>query len=115
MMIDNMDNMVMILMIMMMMIHGYDFLLFSPSLIIHDFFKNVHYSICIFAFCFYQELQEDIEESKPTLRKAIDYANDLLADEEINEDEKDDIKKYVEHLTTQLRGIRDEAALEEKK
>ncbi|XP_020912247.1 dystrophin isoform X2 [Exaiptasia diaphana] len=62
-----------------------------------------------------KELQEDVEDSKPTLRKAIDCANDVLARDDVTDEEKDDVKNYVEQLTTQLRKIRDDAANEERK
>lgn len=63
----------------------------------------------------YKELQEDIEDSKPALRKAIDSANVILARDDVTDDEKDDVKNYVEQLTIQLRTIRDDAANEEQK
>ena len=45
--------------------------------------------------------------------RAVEYANELLQDDELDDSEKDEIKKYVEELEAKLHDMYTEACDEE--
>jgi hypothetical protein len=62
-----------------------------------------------------KEIKEDVEESEPYIRRSLDSANELLEDDDLNDEEKEKIRKYITELEIQLKTVYEKANEEEDK
>lgn len=61
----------------------------------------------------FQDCREEVEHSEPQIRKALDCANALLDDDDLDKSEKEQIRRYIASLEIDLKAIRKQAKEEE--
>ncbi|XP_048577507.1 dystrophin isoform X2 [Nematostella vectensis] len=60
-----------------------------------------------------QECKDEVDRVDPVVKDALDCANDLLDDEDVSEDEKDEIRRYIATMEIQLLTVRRETQAEQ--